>query len=168
MKSTDAQIIDMAYKFASGDTSAEIVSVISIRLSEALSDMDSDPTSDRSRAIRSAVQILLGVGHRAHLLDRLQRRDQALIEAMSAMKKAGLGITWVDLARYWARFVGCQWLRWQDDASPPADATELSRALFLATRWNNGKALGARSLQKLRAAKSACLEVSSRRVHSDL
>lgn len=159
-RTDDGEILKLADRFAAGDLSTAVVAQVASRFGEAWRRMEQDPTSGSSRALRSAIQLVLGVGPRAHLLDRLQRRDQAAIQAFKLMTAGGLGVTWVDLATHWGRFVACQWVRWQDNDSPPADATPFSQALFWATRFNNGDSLGARSLQKLRPAKSAGLEIS--------
>ena len=59
--------------------------------------------------------------------------------------------TCLELETQWARFVtGPLWREWRNDDEPPAGASKLNAALFMASRYHRSSATGTLGVRQLR------------------
>lgn len=89
---------------------------------------------------------------------RNARRDFWLRRAGRLVAAEDPGASVADtLHAAWSKFLAPagKWSRWRDDAEPPPDATQLSVALFHASRWHRASAAGALTPRHLRTVLAA-------------
>lgn len=84
---------------------------------------------------------------------RNARRDYWLRRAGRLVAAEHPGASVADtLHAMWSKFLapGGKWSRWKGDGKPPPDATQLSVALFYASRWHRASVKGALTSRELR------------------
>lgn len=80
---------------------------------------------------------------------RRMKRNYWLCQAAQHIDATGVWTGCVSLENEWEAFISRgPWRQWRDDARPPEDASQLSAALFWASRNNQGQALVARQLSR--------------------
>lgn len=85
-----------------------------------------------------------------HARVRRFRRDHWLCRAASLIEADGVSTGAQKLEAEWNKFLSRgPWSIWRDDAEPPPEASQLSRALFWATRYNRSESLKHRHIERI-------------------
>jgi hypothetical protein len=81
---------------------------------------------------------------------RISERNLAIARAVAVLPIRGKWLPYAHLETEWARFIAAgPWRAWRDDPAPPADATDLQRELYWASRHNRGESLSAKHIQRI-------------------
>lgn len=81
---------------------------------------------------------------------RLFSRDMYLCQAALCIEADGAWAGALKLETEWNRFItGSRWPTWRHDLQPPAEASELSKALFYATQENRGEGLSTQQIYRI-------------------